>query len=280
MKEFLGSELEELREYSEDTNSITSLTRRFRSIYDHIVSPKPSTYEAWLKSTPYTDIDHYFFAIYIACFKGANYIPVDCANPQCKETFLTDDLPIMDMVKFDDEKSKAKFQKIYQNETALSNKSGIYTTELVPLSNTIAIGFKEPTIYSLMEIASLDERFREKYSSILDYVPYIDALYRIDLQNQTLEPIGYKGYADNATKTIKSKIQKYDSVLKSLSIDEFGPIRAYIRAIRERKSDFSYIFPSVTCPKCGTATTETSVSAEEMVFTRYQLGNLVTTSLK
>lgn len=280
MKEYLGSELEQLREYSEDSTSITSLTRKFRSIYDHIVSPKPSTYEAWLKSTPYTDIDHYFFAIYVACFKGANYIPVDCPNKQCNETFLSEDLPIMDMVKFESDETKEKFQRIYQNETTFANTKGLYTTEVVPMSNAIAVSFKEPSIYSLMEIASLDERFREKYESILDYIPYIDSLYIIDIQNQSLEPIGFKGYADNASKTIKSKIQKYDSVLKSLSIDEFGPIKAYIRAIRDRKSDFSYIFPAITCPKCGTSTKETEITAEEMVFTRYQLGNLVTTSLK
>ena len=280
MKEFLGSEIEQLREYSEDATSVTSLTRKFRTIYDHIVSPKPTTYEAWLKSTPYDDIDHYFFAIYIACFKSANYIPVDCTNPACKETFLTDDVPIMNMVKFESNEAKEKFQKIYQNETAFANKKGIYATEIIPLSNQIAVGFKEPSIYSLMEIASLDARFREKYSSILDYIPYIDALYIIDEANKQITPIGYKGFAENATKTIKSKIQKFDSVLKSLSIDEFGPIKAYIRAIRERKSGFSYVFPSVTCPKCGKATEESPISAEEMVFTRYQLGNLVTTSLK
>ena len=279
MKEFLGSELELLRQYSEEaSSSLASITRRFRMIYDHIASPKPSTYEAWIKSTPYSDIDHYFFAIYIACYKGANFVPKDC--DKCKETFLTDDLPIMDMVKFADEKAKANFQKIYQNESVVSNKEGLYVTEVVPLSDNIAVAFKEPSIYSLVEVASLDDRFKERYANTIQYIPYIDSLYIIDQSNQQLIPIGYKGYADNAVKTIKSKIQKFNTVLNTLPSDQFGPIKSYIAAIEDREEGISYIFPSVTCPKCGAVSEESPISAEEMVFTRYQLGNLVTTSLK
>ena len=279
MKEFLGSELEQLREYSEDMNSLSSMTRRFRMIYDHIASPKPSTYEAWIKSTPYSDVDHYFFAIFIACYKGANFIPKDC--DKCKETFLTDDIPIMDMVKFKSEEAKAKFQKIYQNESIVSNKDGLYVTEVVPLSDRIAVSFKEPSIYSLIEIASLDDRFKEKYAATIQYMPYLDSLYIIDAANQTLVPIGYKGYAENAVKTIKSKIQKFNAVLNTLPSDQFNVIKSYINAIDEKEDEgISYIFPSVTCPKCGTVSEETEASAEALVFTRYQLGNLVTTSLK
>ena len=279
MKEFLGSELEQLREYSEDMNSLSSMTRRFRMIYDHIASPKPSTYEAWIKSTPYSDVDHYFFAIFIACYKGANFIPKDC--DKCKETFLTDDIPIMDMVKFKSEEAKANFQKIYQNESIVSNKDGLYVTEVVPLSNQIAVSFKEPSIYSLIEIASLDDKFKEKYAATIQYMPYLDSLYIIDAANQALVPIGYKGYAENAVKTIKSKIQKFNAVLNTLPSDQFNVIKSYINAIDEKEDEgISYIFPSVTCPKCGTVSEETEASAEALVFTRYQLGNLVTTSLK
>ena len=41
-----------------------------------------------------------------------------------------------------------------------------------------------------------------------------------------------------------------------------------------------YVYPSVTCPKCGKETKEQISSAEELVFIRYQLGALVNTSLK
>lgn len=280
MKEYLGSELESLREFSEDSSSMAQLSRKYHSIYEHIVSPKPATYEAWAKSTPYSDADHYMFAVYIASFKGANFLPADCEDTKCGETFLTDDINIMNMVKFENDEAKKRFMDIYKSETTHENSKGLYSTELIPLSNKIAVVFKEPSIYNLFEIASLDEKFQNKYSSIIEYAPYIDAVYIIDQDNSQLIPVGYKVYADNAVKTVKSKIQMMAKVLTTLTVDEFGPIKAYVRAIGERNEGISYVYPSVTCPKCGKEITEKPATAEELVFTRYQLGALVNTSLK
>lgn len=279
MKEYLGSELEALREFSEDSSSVSQLYKKYKSIYDHIVSPKPATYEAWLKSTPFSDIDHYFFAVYIASFKGANYIPLDCKEKGCEQTFLTEDVPIMNMVKFESNEAKEKFVRLYESEQSFAGK-GIYCSEIVPLSNNIAIGFKDASIYSLFEVASLSQKDKDKYSTILEFIPYIDALYIIHQENQTLEPVGYKIYPDNANKTLKSKISTFFNVLKKLSVDEFTPIRSFVRSITSRSEGIGYIYPSVDCPYCGKPTVEIPTSAEELVFTRYQLGALANTSLK
>lgn len=277
MKEFLGSELETLREYSEDTSNISMLFRKYRAVYEHITSPKPTSYEAWLKSTPFADLDHYFFAIYISSFKGSNYLPLDCKEKGCGETFLTEDIPIMDMVKFENDEAKEKFNKIYQEDNP-ANSKGIYVSEIVPLSNKVAVGFKDASIYSLFEIQSLDEKFRNKYSSIIEFIPYIDAMYLIE--GTSLVPVGYRVYPDNVSKTIKSKIITFSKVFNTLTVDEFGPIRAYIRSVTRTNTGISYVYPSVNCPKCGKPTTEVPASAEELVFTRYQLGALVNTSLR
>lgn len=279
MKEFLGSELESLREFSEDAASVSQLYRKYKTIYDHIVSPKPATYEAWLKSTPYSDIDHYFFAVYIASFKGANFIPLDCKEKGCEKTFLTEDLPIMKMVKFDTNEAKEKFVGLYESEATPAGK-GIYCSEIVPLSRKIAIGFKDASVYSLFEIASLDAKDKDKYSSILEFIPYIDALYIIHEEDQTLEPVGYKIYPENANKTVKSKIATFFKVLKNLSVDEFTPIRSFVRSITTKNEGIRYVYPSVDCPHCGKPTKEVATTAEELVFTRYQLSALVNTSLK
>lgn len=279
MREFSGSELEKLREYSENARSVDSLNRRFHMIYDHIVSPKPATFEQWLKSTPYEDVDHYFFSIYIASFKGANFLPEDCINKKCGETFLTDDVNIMDMVKFDTKEAKEKFAELYQSEATPAGK-GVYCTEVVPMNTKIAIAFRQPSIYNVFEIASLDEKTRNNYSAIIDYIPYIDTIYAINVAEQTLTPITYKMFPDNAQRTIRSKIQKYDSIFSTMSVDDFGPIKAYVRAITEQSTGMHYVYPAVECPKCHTMTNEQRATAEELVFTRYQLGSLLTTSIK
>lgn len=278
MKEFSGAELEKLREYSENTRSVDSLNRKYHMIYDHIVSPKPANFEQWMKSTPYEDINHYTFAIYVACFKGANYLPADCINDKCKETFITDDINIMDMVKFDSTEVKNKFVELYQSEATPAGK-GVYCTEIVPITNTIAIAFRQPSLYNIIEVATLDAKSRSTYSHILDYIPYIDTIYAIDAEQHTLTPISYKTFPDNAQRTIRSKIKKFESIFSLMSVDEFGPVKAYIRAIVEKNAGISYVYPAVECPKCHTSTNEQPATAEELVFTRYQLGSLVTTSL-
>lgn len=278
MKEFSGSELEKLREYSEDRNSIDALNRRFHMIYDHIASARPSSFEQWLKVTPYRDVDHYFFAIYIASFNGANFLPEDCINTRCKKTFLTDDIKIMDMVKFENSKAKEEFSKLYKSEASpVSN--GLFVSEVVPLSESVAIGFREPSIYNVFELASLDDATRRKYSSIIDYIPYIDELYVINQETHELIPVGYKKYTNNAVKTVQSKLQKYEKIFNTLSVDEFGPVKAYVRDIIAMNPGMYYVYPSVECPQCHTMTEEQRTSAEELVFTRYQLGALTNTSL-
>lgn len=278
MKEFSGSELEKLREYSEDRNSIDALNRRFHMIFDHIASARPSSFEQWLKVTPYRDVDHYFFAIYIASFNGANFLPEDCINTKCKKTFLTDDIKIMDMVKFENSKAKEEFSKLYKSEASpVSN--GLFVSEVVPLSESVAIGFREPSIYNVFELASLDDATRRKYSSIIDYIPYIDELYVINQETHELIPVGYKKYTNNAVKTVQSKLQKYEKIFNTLSVDEFGPVKAYVRDIIAMNPGMYYVYPAVECPQCHTMTKEQRTSAEELVFTRYQLGALTNTSL-
>ena len=281
MKEFTGAELERLREFTQDgVKSVSAITKRYKLIYDHIDSPKPASFETWLKTTPFSDEDNYFFAIYIASFKEANYIPRDCSDQDsCKETWLTENINIMDMVKFEDEEAKNKFKRIYQEEDSSTTKAGLYVSERVALSNTVAVSFREPSIYTRIELASLDAEFREKYSAILEYVPYIDSLYLIDQEMGTLTPVGYKSFADNNVKTTKSKIQQFAKVLSTLSIDEFGTIRPFVNTIATRTNGLSYIIPECTCPKCNKIVEEVTTTAEELLFTRYQLGALVNTSL-
>ena len=117
MKQFDGSDMESLREYLDSQNPSRELIlQAYRIIYDHIVGQKPATFDAWMKATSIADIPHYFFGIYVACFKDANYLPRDCTNESCKNHFVSDNIKIMDMVKFKNEAAKNKFMDIYRDE--------------------------------------------------------------------------------------------------------------------------------------------------------------------
>ena len=279
MREFSGAELQTFVETATQT-SVSNMTRRYRLIYNHIESPKPDSFEAWLKSTPFSDLDHYFFAVYVASFQGANYIPADCPNDKCEDkTFVSEDVPIMDMVKFTSDETKKKFTKIYKEEEVNINNEGKYATVQVPVSNTLAISFKEPTLYNFIEARNVDDAFRRKYSTLVDIIAYIDEIFIIDAANATLIPVGFKEYPGNSVKTFKSKVRKYDALFNTLTADEYSSITAYISDISKNSNMMSYVTPKLTCPCCGSTTEETDVSAEGLVFTRYQLGALVNTTL-
>ena len=280
MKDFTGAELEKLREYSEDPRSVDQLNRKYKMVYDHIVSPKPQNFVTWLKTTPFSDLEHYFFAVYIANYKGSNFLPVDCSDTtKCKNTWVTDDINIMDMVKFEKDEDKKKFEEIYHSEQTAATGKGVYCTQAVAISDKFAFAFKEASIYNIIEDRLIDARTREKYSEFVDYLPYIDEIYVIDHDSHGLIPITYRRFNDNAVRDIRSKIQKYATVFETLSADEFGPVKAYIRAISERNDGISYNYPELTCPKCGAVVNAEPASAEALVFTRYQLGSLTSTLL-
>ena len=284
MKEFSGSELETMMEYYQASRrSSDAMRRMFQMIYEHIVSAKPANFETWLKVTPYSDLDNYFFAIYIASFNGANYIPVDCTNKECGKSYITDNMDIMSsMVHFDTKEERDKFTELYKSETKAIS-SGLYASEIVPLTNQIAIGFKEASLWDIIEINGVDQATANEFSSIIEYIPYIDNLYLIDIEHQSLTPIAYKEYPDNPQKNTRSRIKKYNSIFNAMSIDEFTPVKAYVSALLDKTSrGISYVFPETTCPECGHVNPEKPIAqgtVADMVFTRCQLGALVTTSI-
>ena len=286
MKAAQGAELEELRTLMTDADTTTDFIRLYRIIYDHVVSPKPTSFEAWCKSTYTDDLDDYFFCFYIANYMNSNYIPYDCSNQNCKPgTFLSDNVPIMNMVKFNSDEDKAKFNDIYSSEVFDNNPDGLYVTERIPFSDQLAIGFKESTLYSYIEAQSIrnNEAFINRYAATISLIPNIDEIFKIDAENMQLIPITYKMYPESNANTYKSKVQKYDSVLRSLTPDEFGTLMSYINTFNEEKKNaigIKYVRPAATCPDCGAKIEESETTAQSLVFFRYQLGQMVNISIK
>lgn len=274
MKEILGSNLEKLRYALSNNDPRTAL----QIVYSHIVSPKPATLEGWLKSIAFEDYDNLFMAIYIASFADSNYIPIDCKNPLCKQkTYITDNVDVMEMVKFKNDEAKAEFMKLYQSDAV--EYKGLYPTEIVPISDKFAIGFVEPSIYSVMiETSYIDDAFARKYSNTITMIPYIDQLYQIDQVNKQLIPIEWKQFANNIAKSIKSRIVRYDKIFSTMNADEIAVMRAYVNGINKHSDMLTYQIPETTCPHCGHVNEATpNQSASALVFLRNQLGLLVTT---
>ena len=132
----------------------------------------------------------------------------------------------------------------------------------------------------IFEPSLLDERFTNKYRDIISVISYIDEIYFIDQENQSLSPIGYKRFHNNKMKDVKSRIITYAKILNSLRPDEYNIILAYLSSINTQKVGMKWKLPECTCPKCATVIKERETTAENLVFMRHQLAALATTSLK
>lgn len=281
MSQFSGSELESIRSYIEDTrNGEEDYRSVLNIIYNHIVSPKPK-FKEWVKSISFFDFEHLFFAIYIASFNGVNYIPIECDSNRCPNkvrTYLTDNIPFMDMVDFKNDKIKNRFMDIYNSE--VYDPAGLIISDIIPISDKIAIGFKLPSLYdTLIEPRYFSGEFLKKYNSTVNILPYIDNIYEINNESQTLIPYAYKIYANNQAKSIKSRVVRYNTILKGLLPDQYNLISGIIAEINNRKyKDYiTYKIPETNCPYCGkTIEEKKNQSPIQMVFTRNRLGTLAT----
>ena len=274
MRSFKSTELDAMNNGANTDSRYMTVKKQYSILYNHIMDPKPKTVEEWAKVHSFLDLEHIWFAVYRACFEGANYIPRDCADTKtCRNTFLSDNIPIMDMVKFESDGAKRKFFKILNDES--KNENSLYISEMVPISDSYAVTMREPSIYNIVfETALLDEEFLDKHQDLISVLAYIDKIYRIDHANHQLIPIETPLFQNNVTKTYKGRIKTYSKVIDTLTSDQYRYIITMIDNINKRGNEVQYIYPSMTCPKCNTTIAETIRNPQTMVFLRHQLVNL------
>lgn len=277
MKKFSGTELERLSNGGKGRTRLNRALDTWQLIYNHIVDPyKPQTLEDWAKATSFLDIDHIYMSIYRANFEGSNYIPYNCTNEHCKDkVFLSDNFDIMDMCKFADKEAKDKFNSIIGSE--INTTSGLYSTEVVPVSDDYAFVFREPSIYNIIfESAVLDEEFVDKFGDLISICSYIDEIYYINRQEHILQPVRTNVYPNNLKKTVKSRIINFSKYISELDSDQYNTILAYMQKINESGDKLTYQLPEATCPACSTVIPATKQDAQNMVFIRHQLAALAT----
>ena len=278
MRRFSGAEMERLSNGGKGRTRLNRSLDTWQLIYNHIIDPnKPATMEEWAKVTSFLDIDHIFMAIYRANFEGSNYVPYNCTNDNCKDkVFLSDNFDIMDMCKFKDKAAKEKFNSIIGSQTS-KELNRLYSTSIVPVSDTYAFAFKEPSIYNIIfESAVLDEEFVNKFDNLINMCAYIDEIYFINHATHELQPIRTNVYPNNMKKTVKSRIINFSKCISELGSDQYNTIIAYMNKINESGNDLTYQLPEVTCPACNTVIPATEQSAQSLVFIRHQLAALAT----
>ena len=276
-----GPEIAMMAEMEESNNSGFAITReQARIIYEHDASPyRPSTLESWCKTIPLADLDNLFAALYLASMKNANYLPMVCQKNSCRHAYLSDDIPIESMIKIDKDETKKRFDEI-RNMELTADSACSYESVITVINDNFAIGIKMPSVFNaLYEYNTLNSEFITKYASIIAVLQYVDYVYYIDPETQQFQPIGWKTYHGDYTKTYKSKIATYAKIFKEFSPTDFTLMTSIIDSMVVREAESKVVIlevPEAKCPKCGADIPAHVMSARQMLFTQQRLVTLAT----
>lgn len=263
-----GPELFSMNPQNSTKNRINTFRQIYGIIYRHITSPKPNTFDEWLKVTRFSDIDHIYAAIHKATFAGSNYVHYEC--PECHHIWLQDYDFDTDMIKYASEEAKTRIRKIF--ESGDFSIAG-YEIELHQISDQYVVGLKDPSIWNMvMETASLSEEFLEKYEDLLDTMSFIDSIYMIDEESMKLKPIDFGYDKSNPAKSTAKKITILSDIIQTLPSDNYFELRTRIAELFQTSEDMTYQIPATECPKCGAKIEAEDVTAQQILFRRHQTG--------
>lgn len=280
MNECSGPELDALRKSIDNSNTMNGVIASLKLAYNHIVDANKPSFETWCKTTKTEDLEDIYFALYKACYGDVNLVGRSCPDPKenkdndgCGKTSIIN-MPIMDMIKYENDEVKTDWEKIFQQDTTTPEKVEI-KSHLIMASDDIAISYSEPTLYTtFIQFASLPANVTNRYVDMLNSLAYINGFYLINKETKVLSPINIKVYPTNLNKTILSKLKVYSNILKTLTNDQYSILTTKLNnLIKDPK--VTYVYPETECPECGSKIPEEEVdSMLSLLFTRAQLAQI------
>ena len=265
-------EIQNLINTEEGRNNVEAARAQFELIWKHL-HPKcnAGSFENWCKKIHYADIDHLYFAVYKACFQNANIIGFQCQNTKCDNIFA-EKREIMEMVKFGSDKDKELFDKLYQKDPSVDCT---LEEDLMEVSDKYAIGVGPITLYNILfEINFVDKAMTEKYDTFVGMAATIKSLYRIDEEKEALIPIAFRTDKNDVVKTYKYRIASLYKIFNTLSDIDLNDISDRIGEYADRyaeSTNISYQMPAATCPECGDEIQAAEAPAQQLVFIRHRL---------
>lgn len=265
-----GPELDSLRKTISNSNNINGVIASLRFIYNHTIDANKPDFEAWCKLIRTEDVESLYFGLYRACYADTNLVARACVSDKgCNKTSLID-TPINDMVKFENDEVKDKFNKILSGDT--TTPTNTFESELLQISDNFVISYSPPSLYStFIQYATLSQNITDKYSDTLNTMAYIDGFFNINKETMELIPMSFTKYKNNINKTTISKLKMYIEILKTLNNDQYNIMIAKLNNLIQNPK-VTYIYPKAECPECGAELAEENIdSVLNLVFTRAQL---------
>ena len=271
-----GPEILKLDANNSSRNKMNTFKDMYGILYKHVVDANKPEFEVWLKQMRFTDLQHIYFAAYMATFNGSSFTNYSC--PHCNNVFIHD-IEFKDLVKYKDDNAKAKVQNLLRKDTT-SHEGDTYEVEMIQISKKYAFGIRTPSIWTtIIEIASLSDSFLEKHADLIDIIAYIDGIYLIDYDNSELIPVDTKPDPNDLGKTVARRVKCMHDVVSTLSSEEYYALTSAIADIDKTSDEVSYKLPGCTCPKCNKEIPENdNITPDQLLFTRHQLAAIANTS--
>nr|DAV27493.1 MAG TPA: hypothetical protein [Caudoviricetes sp.] len=266
---------------SQEVRNIGLSMTQVKILFEHDANPyRPKSVEQWAKTIPFTDIENIFAALYVASLRGSNYVPLACPKQSCQHAYLSENLEIDSMLKFDNDAAKKRFETIKSMELT-AKQSESYESILNVINDKFAVTIKIPSVFTMLyEYNTLDQDFKNKYKTMSAIIQYIDRIMYIDKDSSQFVPIGWKTYPGDYSKSFKSKIVTYAKILKEFNDVDFNLLMSLINslindALESRNVHFE--IPETKCPKCKSTIPAREINARGLVFMRQRLVELATT---
>lgn len=244
-------------------------------IYNHIVSPKPSTYKEWAKTIYWADIDDLIFAAHKATYgKVGNILTYECDGEKCNEVWV-DDKPVESMIAFDS--TDEKWEQRYKDIMSLTGDATLpHESKMIQVSSNYIFEIELPTIETFMMISSLDIDFAMKYIDLISIFQYVKNVFYIDRANNQLVPVKFKEYPEDLKKTTKLKMKNLSEIItSSLTSDQIQTLLSATDELDRPADAMHYIYPESECPKCKKKIAAVEAEAASILFSRYQLVDIV-----
>lgn len=266
MAGFTSADLVTMTNSSQDR--YLDLRAKYQLVFNKLINCNVKlTFDTFLRGVSMFDQDAFFFGGFKSTYGDKINIPLTCTSPECKHAFTvttsTDDVILSkDYVQMGDKAMEIMAMTSYDE---ILNDSDVNKIQRKMISSYHVIDIDHPSLHTYLEkvvkmISNNDTFQDEKYSSVLDLLPFIHSMYvpmfdgdLNDIEPADIEYMEVKVIENDKVANNKMKLLAMADELLTLTTAQLFELTAAINdRVDKIKNRFEIGLTGVECPKCKT----------------------------